>query len=149
MAPPKDAVQRNLAWAQVLVNIFYQILENGAYLASKGVLGWDEKKQTRAWVWSSRFWAAHVGFDFGRLGYDFYMRRKAASKAKETKKEGGVLGAEEVRAWRREMAVNLAYAPLTVHWSLEEGLVSDLWVGLLGSVAGVVGFRELWKNTSG
>jgi len=149
MAPPKDLVQRNITWAQVLVNIFYQVLENGAYLSSKGILGWDGKKQNRAWVWSSRFWAAHVGLDFGRLGYEFWLRTRVAGKGKEIEKEGGVVEEREVRVWRRELAVNLAYAPLTVHWSLEEGLVSDLFVGVLGSVAGVVGFRELWKNTSG
>jgi hypothetical protein len=128
--PPEDVVVRRLVYSQVVVNIFYQYLENGAYLSSKGVMGWSSEKQNSAWIWSSRFWMAHVGLDFIRLYREWTLRKKRGSE-------------EE----RREMVVNLAYAPLTVHWSLEKGLVGDFWVGLLGSVAGVAGFGALWKNT--
>jgi hypothetical protein len=138
--PPKDAVLRRLAWMQVAVNIAYQALENGAYLASKGVLGWDQKKQAKAWVWSSRFWAAHVLLEFSRLGYE-WRKGKDSEKGKEV--EG-----QNVRKWKRDLVTNLAYAPLTIHWGLKSGLVNDFWVGVLGTAAGMAGFLELWKNTS-
>ena len=152
-SPPEDVLIRRISYAQVLVNIFYQYLENGAYLASKGVLGWSAEKQTRAWVWSSRFWMAHVGLDFIRLYHEYVMRRRRGTleERRTAGSKGDViteLGYSEWRSqWRREMVVNMAYAPLTVHWSLEKGLVGDFWVGLFGSVAGIAGFRELWKNT--
>ena len=61
--------------------------------------------------------------------------------------EKGVSGKrEEVERWWRELGVNLAYAPLVVHWSLEEGCVGEAWVGTLGSFAGVLGFREVWRR---
>jgi hypothetical protein len=143
-APPKDRVLERIAWAEVMVNVAYQVLENGAYLASKGVLGWDEKRQASAWIWSSRFWAAHVGLEFTRLGYLWAEKRRARGKGKESV----VAEVEEDKAWRKDLVSNLAYAPLTVHWSREEGLVGDFWVGVLGTIAGAAGFAELWKNTT-
>jgi hypothetical protein len=142
--PPADALVRRIEYTQVASNIAYQYLENGAYLASKSVLGWSKEKQTRAWVWSSRFWMLHVGLDFVKLW------REAKLRSLKGKGKEGVEGLEESKwkaKWRREMVVNVAWAPLTLHWSLEEGLVGDFWVGLLGSVAGLAGFRELWKTS--
>ena len=97
---------------------------------------------------------AHVGLDLVRLYHEYVMRKSRGTQEEKRTvgKKGDVMtdggDAEWKAKWRREMAVNMAYAPLTVHWSLEKGLVGDFWVGLLGSVAGVVGFGELWKNTS-
>jgi hypothetical protein len=144
--PPADRVLARIAWAEVLVNVAYQVLENGAYLAGKGVLGWDARRQARAWAWSSRFWAAHVGLEFTRLGYLWGERMRARAKGKDKEMSGD--REEESRAWRRDLVSNAAYAPLTVHWSLEEGVVGDFWVGLLGTVASGVGFAEVWKNTT-
>lgn len=52
---------------------------------------------------------------------------------------------EEGRWWR-EIVVNLAYAPMTVHWSLEGGLLSEAQVGMLGVVVGCVGIGEAWRG---
>ncbi|PBP18555.1 hypothetical protein BUE80_DR010682 [Diplocarpon rosae] len=129
-----DSIARGIVAAQVLINIAFQYLENGAYLASKGIVGWSEKKQGRAWLWSSRFWAAHVGLEFVRLGRERVVRGK---EWKEREEEG----------WWRELVVNAAYAPLTLHWSLEKGLVSEFWVGIFGSVAGIAKMREIWRQS--
>jgi len=91
---------------------------------------------------------AHVALDFVRL-YREYAQRK--SRAAGEVKDDAVTeqGEAEWKArWRKEMVVNMAYAPLTLHWSLEKGLVGDFWVGLLGSIVGITGSRVLWKNTS-
>ncbi|KAE8450945.1 hypothetical protein EG329_005385 [Mollisiaceae sp. DMI_Dod_QoI] len=143
----KDLTAKRIEAAQVVVNVAYQYLENGAYLSSKGILNWSKEQQGKAWVWSSRFWMMHVGLDFWRLGREWMLRR---SKGKGKVVDGGVtnVGEEEWKVkWRREMVVNMAYAPLTIHWSLEEGLVNEFWVGLLGSIAGITGSRELWKQS--
>ena len=44
----QDSVVRGITSVQVGCNVIFQILENGAYLSSKGVLGWNEQKQNRA-----------------------------------------------------------------------------------------------------
>lgn len=142
-----DWIGKRIEAAQVVVNVLFQYLENGAYLSSKGVLGWDKEKQNWAWAWSSRFWVMHVGLDFWRLGREWAKRRE---KGKGKQVGGGVVDVEkdEWKAkWRREMVVNMAWAPLTLHWSVEQGLVSEFWVGVLGSVAGITGARELWKQS--
>ncbi|KAJ9637811.1 hypothetical protein H2201_007743 [Coniosporium apollinis] len=156
-SPPADAVLRRITWAQVAVNAAYQFLENGAYLASKGVLvseGWvgekGDRRQARWWVWSSRFWAAHVGLEFLRLGYLWRKERRMEEKGVdgEGEKEDKIVREAERELWWRDLVSNAAYGPLTVHWSLEEGCLSESWVGLLGMVAGGVGLRERWKATA-
>ncbi|KAH7342679.1 hypothetical protein BKA65DRAFT_504561 [Rhexocercosporidium sp. MPI-PUGE-AT-0058] len=141
-----DQVVRGIAGIQVISNIAYQYLENMAYLSSKGVWGWSTEKQNKAWVWSSRFWAVHVLLDFVRLGRERSEQRKVV-KWKGREEEAERQEQEFWARWRRQLVVNLAYAPLTVHWSLEKGLVGEFWVGLLGSVAGLAGLRELWRKS--
>ncbi|KAF2835403.1 hypothetical protein M501DRAFT_908560, partial [Patellaria atrata CBS 101060] len=154
-SPPRDGVVRRLVWAQIAVNVPYQVLENMAYLAQHGVLSgprWDEKRQLRLWCWSSMFWAADVALVFARLGREWWVRMgegkgKEGDGEKEDKLRERERGEEDKRWWD-EVIVNAAFAPLTIHWSLEEGLVSDAWVGLFGSIAGFVKFRELWRSTA-
>ncbi|CZT01083.1 uncharacterized protein RAG0_08887 [Rhynchosporium agropyri] len=141
-----DQVVRSIAGVQVLSNVAFQYLENMAYLSSKGVWDWSPEKQGKAWVWSSRFWAAHVLLDLVRLGRERSVQRKVVRfKGREEEAEKDE---EEFWArWRRQLVINLAYAPLTVHWSLEKGLVGEFWVGVFGSVAGLAGLRELWRKS--
>ncbi|KAI9698802.1 MAG: hypothetical protein M1836_003912 [Candelina mexicana] len=169
--PPKDQVLEMIAWLQVGANAIYQGLENGAYLSSHGVLdlggGKGGKREAKWWLWSSRFWAAHVGLEFGRLGRVLILKKR--EEEEERKKNGQGQGEyveksgdavlvrgngntmtrrREAERWWREFGLNLAYAPLVVHWSLEKGCVGDGWVGALGSIAGVLGFKEIWRQTA-
>ncbi|TVY88321.1 hypothetical protein LAWI1_G007154 [Lachnellula willkommii] len=145
LEPSKDIVLARIAYAQVFVNVCYQYLENGAYLSSKGALGWNGEKQGWAWVWSSRFWMAHTVLDLGKLYHEWQVRRGKGGDGDEEVKEKS----EEVwrGLWKKQLVVDLAYAPLTVHYSLENGLMGDFLVALFGSVAGLTGFRYLWRNT--
>jgi hypothetical protein len=158
--PPKDKAIEIITWIQIAANIAYQYLENGAYLAQHGILNgpaWigeeGMKRQTRWWVWSSRFWAAHVALEFVRLGYTWKKQHATASITLQDEQEPNPMksydeDAEKVRAlWWKDAVANGAYAPLTVHWSLEEGCVTDGWVGFFGTVAGFAGLKELWKDT--
>ena len=149
LAGPKDSMIKVLIWTQVISNVFYQILENGAYLSSKGVLKWDKAKETQWWLWSSRFWAAHVALDFGRLGRTWWLQQqeKIATAGDDGEKQLKVRNTEN-EIWWREAVVNAAYAPLTLHWSLEQGVVSEAWVGFLGMVTGIIGLKEQWKTTA-
>lgn len=152
LSPPRDALVRRVTWAQVLACAAYQYLENGAYLARHGVLRWDAAKQARRWAWSCRFWAAHVALEFARLARVWYLREREAAGAEKgdemAQKGAGVRRREERARWLRELLINCAWTPLTVHWSLEGGAVDEAWVGFLGGVVGVLRFRELWKRTA-
>jgi hypothetical protein len=142
LTPSADPLERGIVNAQVLVNTVYQVLENGAYLSSKGVMGWTTERQGWAWMWSSRCWAAHTALEFVRLARERQVRKGKAVV--------GEKGEEEVRdlAWRREVWINSGYAPLTIHWSLDGGIISPLTVGLLGAFVGAVKMNRLWEATA-
>lgn len=89
----------------------------------------------------------HVVLDLYRFGREWMIRH---DKGKGKEVDDGVLnqGEQEWRAkWRRGMVTNMAWLPLTIHWGLEKGLVSELGVGLLGSIAGASSTMELWKQS--
>jgi hypothetical protein len=48
----------------------------------------------------------------------------------------------------KQMIINAAYAPMTIHWSLENGLVGDFWIGVFGSTAGAMKLGALWRSTA-
>jgi len=160
-SPPEDSVVRGLVWAQIAANVGFQLFENVAYLASKGVLRgprFDEKRQTVWWMWSSRFWAGHVGLEALRLlrVWQLFERKSGhaggkADMANSKVSSSGGIDAEtrsvEVNAWRRAWTVNAAYAPMTIHYSLERGLLSDEWLGVVGLIAGTTGFKQIWEQT--
>ncbi|KAF5342008.1 hypothetical protein D9611_001948 [Ephemerocybe angulata] len=106
-------------------------------------------------LWSTRFWAVYVFLHFAHLWEDrklLIQRGRALKKARG----GSGLTVEERRdmsgrwdAFWSEVVVNLGYLPLTIHWSLEKGLIkNDVWVGVFGLVAAVTSFRSGWKATA-
>ncbi|RKO98915.1 hypothetical protein CXG81DRAFT_28293 [Caulochytrium protostelioides] len=49
--------------------------------------------------------------------------------------------------WMTQLVVNAAYFPLTLHWSHPVGLLSDLAVGVCGTVAAVAQLATAWDAT--
>lgn len=165
-AGAKEMVVRRITWAQIVSLVLFQVLENGAYLASKGVLTSDawsgeagKRKEGAWWVWSSRFWAAHVALELVRVGVlRYYGDGEPASPTEKDivgdgEKEGKLLMEQktrERRVWWRDAVSNVAYMPMTLHWSVEEerGFLSDWGVGLLGAIAGGSLLLDAWKQTA-
>jgi hypothetical protein len=160
--PPSDRVLRWIAYAQVAINTCFQTLENRAYLAGKTIIDRDVKLQLRDWCWSSRFWCAHTTLEFVKLYrkkqiWDAELRAEAAAE-KSGRGEGAwwrkggeeALGRrrEEERLWWRDLVVNAAYYPMTFHWGLQDGLLTEMQIGFLGVVAGGVGLKEVWDKTA-
>ena len=157
-----------ITWGQVVACAIYQSLENGAYLAGKGVLGWKKEKVAKAWIWSGRAWCAYVALELARLGYEWRelrgqdvgrRRRKDLGLEKSQLAEKGELQlrmdkVEDERVkerwgkWYREVGVNMAYAPMTVHYSLEQGILSESMIGALGAVVGSLTIGQAWKETA-
>ncbi|EEP80066.1 predicted protein [Uncinocarpus reesii 1704] len=158
-SPPADPVLRGVAFAQVFVNVVYQFMENIAFLASKGIVS---QRLLRRWggvgkwyIWSTRAWLSHVVLEFVRL----WRERCLAAKQKQlaVEKATGAIAADEeergealrVRAWRKSLVSNLAWFPLCLHWSLENGAgISNSMVGLLGFIAGAWKLSDSWKATA-
>ncbi|KAI9833244.1 MAG: hypothetical protein M1826_000157 [Phylliscum demangeonii] len=163
-SPAADGVVRGLVAAQIVASLASQALENAAYLASHRVVRWTKPRQDRAWRWSARFWALHVLLDLLRLwrlrvvgmsasvpaSASLPLASELSEKEPAAKELGPVRASDdaELREWWRQLYVDLAYAPLTVHWSVPpHGVVSQLAVGLLGSVVGALQMKQLWRET--
>ncbi|KAI0477021.1 hypothetical protein F4859DRAFT_514353 [Xylaria cf. heliscus] len=147
-----DKLETTIAWSQLAACIVFQALENGAYLSSRGVLGWAPATQGKAARWSARFWGSFVGLELVRL---FYESARRGRRSRAEKFAGGKTAAAVEReerewsdSWRKTVVRNLAWAPLTLHWSLEQGLVSEMTVGALASIPSVLQIRDLWRNTA-
>ena len=152
----------------------FQGLENGAYLAGKGVLGWSKERIARAWIWSGRAWCAYVALELARLGYevlelreqdiDRQTRKGRALEKSQSAEKGEVAekGELELRMdkvedeglkarwgkWYREVGVSAAYAPMTIHYSLKDGVLGDGAIAALGVVVGALSIGQAWKMTA-
>lgn len=146
-----DRVETTVAWAKLVSCVAFQALENGAYLASKGLLDWAPATQGKAARWSARFWGAFVGMELGRLFYESHKRGKRSARERIGNKTVAAAEQEEREwsaAWRKSIVRYLAWAPLTVHWGSEQGLVSEMTIGALGSIPGCIQMRDLWMKTT-
>ncbi|EEH49600.1 uncharacterized protein PADG_05679 [Paracoccidioides brasiliensis Pb18] len=171
--PPTDPILCAIACTQVTANVLYQILENVAHLASKGVLN---RRAVERWgslgkwyVWSTRAWLAHVLLEFVRVWREYVLAREMRKKnaelrgdvgdtekggrdeEEEEEEEGEKKSARraEVSGWKKSLLNSLAWLPLCVHWSFEGGVgVPDQLVGLLSMAAGAWGVHDMWNVTA-
>ncbi|KXJ94487.1 hypothetical protein Micbo1qcDRAFT_159658 [Microdochium bolleyi] len=151
--PRESLIDTTFAWTQLLSCIAFQSLENRAFLASKGVLPMDGPAIVSTFRWSARFWGTFVGLEIGRLAYEKY-KRSTATPATAGGSDGKSLAAIEQEdrewtdTWRKQVARNCAWFPLTVHWGLEQGLVPEVVVGALPLIPGIISIRDLWRRTA-
>ncbi|KAF2425718.1 hypothetical protein EJ08DRAFT_617080 [Tothia fuscella] len=144
--PPKDSILRVIAYGQVGVNLAFQYIENKAYLATHGIVSKPVELIGREWMLSAKFFAAHIVLDFVRL-WRVRTLWKTDVVAQDDK-EGMVKREKEIETWKRQLIIDLCFAPMAVHWSRPEVVLSDLQVGLLGMISGGLGFRETWRKTA-
>ncbi|KAJ5690654.1 hypothetical protein N7462_005046 [Penicillium macrosclerotiorum] len=161
-SPPADPVIHALTLLQVFSNVIYQLLENVAYLASKGVVSKrfvDRYGGIDKWyIWSTRGWFGHIFFEFFVLWRQHVLRKRriAAQKAaannietKETKTEEIQELRMEVRSWRKSLLNNTIWAPLCIHWCLEKGIgIPESLTGLISFMAGAWSLHDHWAATA-
>lgn len=146
-----DKLEVSLAVSQLVACVIFQGLENGAYLAQKSVLVWQPATIGSAYRWSARFWGAFVGLKLTELFLDRYRRASVPKRQRMGDKTVAVFEREEAEwsaEWRKLVSRNMAWFPLTLHWSLEQGLFNELTIGALASVPGCIQMRDLWRRTS-
>ena len=152
LKPPGDVALKTLVWAQVGAKTIYQLLENGAYLASKGVLRdskWAER-QTTWWVWSNRSWLAYTLLEFLRLLRLRQLRFNEDFGAKTLSENPNasagdnavkVQSAELKQIWQHDLCAAAGWVPVTLHRSFEnenQGTAVEALIGLCGIIPGVV-----------
>jgi hypothetical protein len=140
--PPADPVLKIAAWGQVSAYTAYQFVENRAYLAGKGVIPREGRLILGDWLWSSRMWMIGVGFEFVRLLRVWQLWQRAGEAKTEEEK---AKRKSEVAAWRSDLLINVSNAPLTVHWSVAGGKLTEGQVGFLGGLTGWINFIERWE----
>lgn len=106
-------------------------------------------------MWSSRFWAAYVGCELVRLLVERAYHEPVVEKVGDGEKEDKLRVEQERReaqsksfTWWKDLVSNVAYAPMTLHWSVEEGLLSNVQVGVCGMVAGGAMLADAWRKTA-
>ncbi|KAI0264343.1 hypothetical protein BC834DRAFT_257973 [Gloeopeniophorella convolvens] len=106
-------------------------------------------------LWSTRLWAAYVVLQLVHLREDriLLLKRQRAlnrlSPRAQLQPQERTELARRWDAWYNELAVNLSFLPMTIHWSLEKGVFkNDIWTSLFGLAAAVASFRSGWKATA-
>ena len=168
-SPPSDPVIRTVTYLQVLVNLFYQVLENGGFLASKGVIPQrflDRLGGINKWyIWSIRAWFGHIFFQFIVLWRqrvlqketlednhrDRQLRESRGEKVDhvcEVAEEQEAMRAES-RAWKKSLVNNVCWTPLCLHWCFENGIgFPDKLGGLVSFSAKAWGLMDSWAATA-
>ena len=164
--PPPTKLLQQLERLQGWSMVLYCPMEALAYLAMHKVITLSNETQNKLWLWGCRFWAFYVVLQFAHLVEDNRLLRARAkalqqSRGPATTDEKAVAAeppTETRRMWaelreRKDMLlsqlwVNIGYLPLTLHWSVEGGFLSNGWVGVFGTIAGMAGARMNWKATA-
>lgn len=164
-SPPADPIIHALTILQIISNVVYQLLENIAYLASKGVISkrFVEKYGSidKWYIWSTRGWFGHIFLQFFVLWRQHVLQKRrmaaqrtasATSATIETKEQTSENRDElqlEIRAWRKSLVNNTIWAPLCVHWCFENGIgIPDHLHGLISFMAGAWSLYDLWAATA-
>lgn len=151
------------------MNVVYQILENGGYLASKNVISKrliDRLGGVNKWyLWSIRAWFGHIFFQFLVLWRQRALQREkaeASERERALREERGEkvdlikevadeeeLEKAETRAWKKAMVNNVFWAPLCLDWCFESGLgFPAQFTGVFSFAAKVWGLVDSWAATA-
>ena len=162
--PPSGSKPVQIERLQVISMLIYYPLEHLYFLASKGVLPLSPRLINKAALYSCRAWAAYTLLHFFHLREELKLleperRRLQALQAgadfdTPRKPSPAVAASLQEMEGRRAalingLIVNLAYTPLTLHWSMPKGLYgSELITGICGFVAAVAQLRAGWKASA-
>ncbi|KAL1929670.1 hypothetical protein VTP01DRAFT_1808 [Rhizomucor pusillus] len=156
--PPATRLALTIERIQNWCNVIYYPLEHIYWLGAHQVIPLSEDKTNKIGMWSCRFWAAYVVLEFGRL-YEQYRNLKSRETALLKRIKAGDVESDEdpeaemasIKAERSSLFVNTminsGYFPLTLHWSLEQGCISDVMVGIFGGFASIFQIYAAWRDT--
>lgn len=137
--PRVRKVKTVISATQIVSLIGFFILENVSWLSRRKVLAWSDKSQPKLILWCVRSWGVYVFAELGRLLFERVRKRR------------GETGPEDAGAqaqWNKQFVENLAWAPLTVHWTTPGGLLPESVAALLASYAQFISVQGLWKETA-
>lgn len=166
-APPPTRNLQFIERLQALSMVVYSPMEAVAYLAMHKILPVTDAAQNWLWLNGCRLWAAYVVLDFWHIIEDYRVLRTNARALEQSRGHPGPAESEkgmsdeqrETRQlWTRlqerkslllsQFWVNVGYLPLTAHWSIDGGFLTEGWVGFFGTIAALASTRLQWKATA-
>lgn len=120
--------------------LVYYPLEHVYYFATHGILpsrfSPSSKLNNKLAIWSCRAWATYVALQFWHLKEDYRLIKLQEDSLKKTgvdlnsdsiAEQGIVISRRKAALWN-ELAVNISYLPLTVHWYVHMKICYDLLI---------------------
>jgi hypothetical protein len=152
--PPHDPIIKLLAWSQIGAKSTYQVLENGAFLASIGVLRskrW-QTRESRWWAWSNRAYMISLALNVLRLlrVRQLQYNEEFGAQGKPAEEEFRVKSEELKKRWARGACATIGWIAPTLYLSYEDPLespVSESWMGASGMVPGIIALQDVWRRT--
>ncbi|GFP58925.1 hypothetical protein ACSS6W_008312 [Trichoderma asperelloides] len=122
---------------QIVTLILFQVFENLAFLGSKKAIDLKPATMGKFGLLSVRCWGTYVFMELSRL----LVERARSSPEVKT--------AAWAKTWNKSFFRNLAWAPLTVHWSIPGGgPLPEALVGLLAMYPSTGQMVDLWRETA-
>ncbi|KAH9815820.1 peroxisomal biogenesis factor 11 [Melampsora americana] len=135
---------------EVLSMLVYYPLEHIYFLTAKHVLPFSARTASKASLYSCRAWATYTFLHLSYLWHCIQQLNQEEDQYLEgdVEKKDRKKFHEQRAALMNGVIINLAYAPLTLHWSLSQGLYrSESITALCGIVAALGQLRAAWKAT--
>ncbi|CAH0474283.1 unnamed protein product [Peronospora belbahrii] len=148
-----DEYVRRLVSFQALSMIMYYPLEHLSYLGfiAPKLLNIDAMKYSRQ---SCRMWGVYILLDVYANALRIralMVKEKQILELQDLTDEERSTQVASIQARRRELYYvqvrNLFYAGPCIHWSLQQGFLSDRLVGFLCAAEAIVGLWRSWVNT--
>lgn len=137
--PAASKFNTTIETLQVVALTAYHIGEATAWFSSKGVIKISPKNSALAGAISVRSWGAYVFMELGRL---LAQRRQRVPSDDITAEK------EWKSNWFTEFTHTLAWAPLTIHWSMAEGFLPEIAIGALAAYPATSYMKALWRETA-
>ncbi|RKP14298.1 peroxisomal biogenesis factor 11 [Piptocephalis cylindrospora] len=173
-APPPSRSLTTVIRLQNASMFLYYPMEHVYWLAAHKVIRMRSGTVDQVGYWSCRFWAIYVLLEYLRLHLIRQDRQTREAEVRESlispeADAPGPKGAEKdprphssrregerlLRGFRQEreqwwtsFLINSAYFPLTFHWSIEGSTFPDVAVGICGTIAAILQFRNAWGSTA-
>jgi hypothetical protein len=140
-ASPDARFDAFISHAQLISLVVYQSLENLSYLSNRKVIPLSPYLTGRLGKWSVRSWMVYIGLELGKMLVERAKRVPNRAYDAEAVKEE-----KEWRTnWHKEFLRTLAWAPLTVNWSVEQPFLPSLAVSALAFYPSMGMMKDLWK----
>ncbi|KAL7945790.1 hypothetical protein V8C42DRAFT_321579 [Trichoderma barbatum] len=130
-------IETMFSLTQIVTLILYQVFENLAFLGSKKAIDLKPTTMGKFGLLSVRCWGTYTFMELARL---LVERTRKSAKAKDV---------AWTSAWNKSFFRNLAWAPITVQWSMiGGGFLPETAVALLAMYPSTGQMIDLWRETA-